>query len=356
MWVPCQIALEKETRMPNVDGKACFVLTLLNKEPREIILSLGRLLAGVSLVILAPLVSAQPCNYNAPNLGFNSFDSTYSSGRYQRAYIQDTDNCDVAEVSDDNAGGSAPDSNCYGSGSNACLTNGGQESPATQGSKPGEDARTQTSDERLRSAKPADFNRDIYFKNKLEFSLDGGWFPINIPFIFDCFEGDAYNTYPLKYTLVPIIASLRWHLNDIYGPLILRGNWDLSLSGSATAIPRGAETRYFSYDMAIRRNFVPRNWRVSPYWDIRLGLGDIDAKGPEGVRYAQGQDFTFTANMGSGVRYNFNPRYAISAGLNYMHISNAGLSQPQVANYGINVYGPMFGLDIQLRRHQRQSE
>lgn len=82
--------------------------------------------------------------------------------------------------------------------------------------------------------------------------------------------------------------------------------------------------------------------------------------------YAQGQDFTFTLNLGSGVRYNFNSRYAITAGLNWMHISNANLSQHSYQpgnpypwgfiNYGINVYGPMFGIDIQLRKHQRRSE
>jgi hypothetical protein len=114
--------------------------------------------------------------------------------------------------------------------------------------------------------------------------------------------------------------------------------------------------------MGIRRNFVPRNWRIVPYFDTRLGFGNIDAKGPEGVKYAQGEDFTFTVNMGSGVRYNFNSRYAISAGLHFMHISNLDLSQGNgkpnwgVTNYGINVYGPMVGIDIQLRRHQRQSE
>jgi hypothetical protein len=101
--------------------------------------------------------------------------------------------------------------------------------------------------------------------------------------------------------------------------------------------------------MGIRRNFVPRKWRrIAPYFDFRAGLGDIDAKGPEGVQYAQGQDFTFTLNMGSGARYNFNPRYAIAAGLNWMHISNLYLSEPKYANYGINVYGPMVGIDIRL--------
>jgi len=74
--------------------------------------------------------------------------------------------------------------------------------------------------------------------------------------------------------------------------------------------------------MGIRRNFVPRRWKVAPYLDGQLGLGEIDAKGPLGVAYAQGQNFTFTLNLGSGVRYNLNPRYSIEAGMHYMHISN----------------------------------
>jgi hypothetical protein len=53
-------------------------------------------------------------------------------------------------------------------------------------------------------------------------------------------------------------------------------------------------------------------------------------------------------NMGSGVRYNFNQKYSISAGLNWMHISNAYLSEPGFPDYGINVYGPMFGIDVRL--------
>jgi hypothetical protein len=202
-----------------------------------------------------------------------------------------------------------------------------------------------------------DFNREIYYRNKLEFSLDAGWLPINIPFPLDFLLGDSYNLYPLRYTLVPVIASLRWHVDSVGGPLFLRGNWDVTFSGSATAIPKGAETHYFSYDMGIRRNFVPRNWRVAPYVDLRLGLGEIDAKGPLGVYYAQGQNYTFTCNFGAGARYNFNSRYAVSAGLNWMHISNANLSSPQYSNYGINVYGPMFGIDMRLggpRRHPGQ--
>src|SRR5712664_4953123 len=115
----------------------------------------------------------------------------------------------------------------------------------------GQDSATQPSAQPsskiLLESKPTDFNRSIYYKNKLEFSLETGWLPTNIPFAFDFLLGGGYNRPPLDYTLAPIIASLRWQMDDVRGPSILRGNWDLTLSGSFTAIPRGPETRYAAY-------------------------------------------------------------------------------------------------------------
>lgn len=219
----------------------------------------------------------------------------------------------------------------------------------------GQDSKSQPSDKFLQDSKSVDFNRNIYYKNKLEFSLETGWLPTNIPFVFDFLVSDHYVRTPLDYTLVPIIASLRWHLGNVGGPWILRGNTDLTFSPSFTVIPRGPETRYAAFNLGVRRNFVRPNWRIAPYVETRGGLGFIDAKGPKGVPYAQGQDFTFTLMLGSGVRYNFNPRYSISAGVSYMHVSNAYLSQPKFEDFGINVYGPMVGVNIRLGRHQRES-
>src|ERR1700685_4025165 len=129
--------------------------------------------------------------------------------------------------------------------------------------------------------------------------------PHQYPFSFRLFAQRSISGVPAEVHAGPVIDSLRWQIDSIKGPLILRGNWELDISGAVVAIPRGPETRYFTYIMGMRRNFVPRNWRVTPYFDWRIGLGDINAKGPLGVQYAQGQDFTFTLNMGRGVRYNF---------------------------------------------------
>lgn len=200
----------------------------------------------------------------------------------------------------------------------------------------------------LEPSKPQGANQEVYYKNKLELSLEGGWLPINIPFPFDFLLGDNYEFPGLHYTLVPIFVSVRWHLDDVGGASVLRGNWDATLTASVTIIPRGAETRYLSSIIGFRRNFVPRRWKAVPYLDGQVGLGNIDAKGPYGVKYAQGQNFTFTLNLGSGLRYNFRPHYSLEAGMHYMHISNLYLSEPKFLNYGINVYGPWAGINIQI--------
>ncbi len=302
---------------PLADGKAYAVLSCTYKDTRK-----TRILAVILLGILptlSPLATAQ------------------QSGDENAMLAVHPASIAIADLSSDQVDGSA-----HRQKSNAMLDSEG-------------DSNTPPLIVRRRRTKP-DFNEAVFFKHKLEFSLDVGWLPINVPFPFDVFEGDPYDLYPLRYTLVPVLASLRWQLGDIWGPPVLRGNWDLTFTASATAIPRGPETRYFSYDMGLRRNFVPRNWRAVPYWDVRAGMGFIDAKGPLGVYYAQGQNFTFNINMGAGLRYEINSRYAVSAGLNWMHLSNGNLSSPQYSNYGINVYGPMIGIDITLPRSRRRAD
>jgi hypothetical protein len=216
----------------------------------------------------------------------------------------------------------------------------------------GQDSKSQSSDEPLQKVELPDFNRTIYFKHKLEVSLDTGWLPNNIPFIFDPFLGQKWDRPPLDYSLVPLILSLRWHRGNIAAPSFIRGNTDLAFSLSYTDIPRGPEHQYDSFMFGVRRNFVQPNWRVVPYAEARGGVGYTNSKGPYGVPYAQGQDLTFNFILGGGVRYNFNPRYSISTGIAYMHVSNAYLSQPKVTDFGINVYGPTIGLTVGLGKLQ----
>src|ERR1700737_1851312 len=82
-----------------------------------------------------------------------------------------------------------------------------------------QDSTSQPSDETLRIPKP-DFNKEIYYKNRLEFSLESGWLPNNIAFAFDFVFGSAYSMTRLRYTLVPTIGSLRWQMDSVRGPWI----------------------------------------------------------------------------------------------------------------------------------------
>jgi hypothetical protein len=211
-----------------------------------------------------------------------------------------------------------------------------------------EDTDIQPAGKAVQKLKSFDRNHAYYYKNRLEFSLQTGWLPNNIPFVFDFIIRSKYTQWPLSYTLVPNLASLRWQLDNIWGWKFLRGNTDFSFSANYTAIPRGPETRYFAFDYGIRRNFIQPNWRLVPFFEAMGGVGDINAKGPHGVLYAQGQNLTFTLILQSGARYNFNPRYAMTAGMGYMHVSNFYLSEPKYENFGINVYGAMLGLSMRL--------
>src|ERR1017187_9906699 len=198
--------------MPLVDGKRYSAATLSIEEPTKFAFSSVLLFA--SLAILLPLASAQQVGYNSANPSFDSI----GSGQHRRDYYG------LVEFRQDNLDVRASDRDRDSAGSNACPPNGGvgeqnsdcrQDAPVTIGNTPAEPSAKQSSAKRIPRSKPADFNRVIYYKNKLEFALDVGWLPINIPFPFDVFEGDPYDLYPLRYTLVPIVASLRWQIDDV---------------------------------------------------------------------------------------------------------------------------------------------
>ena len=200
-----------------------------------------------------------------------------------------------------------------------------------------------------------DIVHEVFRKHRWDFSLEGGRFHNNIPFVFDFLLGDGYNMTGLDYTLAPFIASFRWQLSGVHGHTFFRGTWEGSVSATYTMIPRGPETRYFAYMMGFRRNFVQPNWKVIPYSEFRAGVGNVNAKGPLGVFGAQGQDLAFTLFFGSGFRYIMNERYSLLFGAGYMHISNLYLSEPRFLDYGINVYGPTMGIEVRLGRDREQT-
>jgi Lipid A 3-O-deacylase (PagL) len=198
--------------------------------------------------------------------------------------------------------------------------------------------------------KRVDFNSGVYYRNKVEFSLESGILAYDLPFVFDVFVGGDYSINPQSYTVVPVFPSVRWQMGDVHGPWILRGNTDMTFTLSVTPIPRGPETLYDAFDVGFRRNFVQRNWRVAPYFEVRVGAGFLNAQEPYGNAYAQGQNLTFTIMTGAGFRYNFNGRTSLAIGATYFHVSNAYLSEPKYDDNGINVVGPLIGFNVRLSK------
>jgi opacity protein-like surface antigen len=53
-----------------------------------------------------------------------------------------------------------------------------------------------------------------------------------------------------------------------------------------------------------------------------------------------GQDFNFTFTTGAGVKYLINDSWFTRVGVEYQHISNAGLSEPEHPNNAVDALGP----------------
>jgi hypothetical protein len=204
------------------------------------------------------------------------------------------------------------------------------------------------------SSDQPDFNRQIYYKNKLEFAYDTGALFYNTPLLLDPVIGSKFQRTPgaPDYTLIPQNFSLRWHLYDIKGRSFWRGNTDFSVAGNYTVYAQGPESYYTGVIFGLRYNFIQPNWRLVPYFDLRGGFGMTDAQHTNEARenkpeVGQAGNFQFNFSFGSGIRYNPNPNFGVSLGCAFMHISSAYLTRP---NHGINVFGPTAGFDLALPR------
>ncbi len=79
--------------------------------------------------------------------------------------------------------------------------------------------------------------------------------------------------------------------------------------------------------IGLRYNFTAAG-KLVPYVEVVLGGAYIDVP-----RYVQGSRFNFTENTGVGAQYFIRPDIALNAQLRFMHLSNAGIREP---NVGIN--------------------
>jgi len=79
--------------------------------------------------------------------------------------------------------------------------------------------------------------------------------------------------------------------------------------------------------IGLRYNFTAAG-KLVPYVEVVLGVSYFNVP-----RYVQGTTFNFIENAGIGAQYFIRPDIALNAQFRFMHLSNAGIREP---NEGIN--------------------
>jgi hypothetical protein len=143
------------------------------------------------------------------------------------------------------------------------------------------------------------------------------------------------------YTIVPIDLTASLKLDDVsldheLGG-ILRGYSEFWFRGNYEQIVRGPEHHDEGLIVGPRYNFVQPNWPVIPYIEGGVGFVFADSSPISG---GLGQDFNFTFTVGAGAKYNITDNFFLRLGVEYQHVSNAGLSDPPNPNHPIDALGP----------------
>ncbi len=145
-----------------------------------------------------------------------------------------------------------------------------------------------------------------------------------------------------NYTLAPMIMTIGWQLDEVSGEGWWRGNTQFNFMPHWIQVVHGYENRFVGFMAGPQYNFVPEGSRFSPFIGAAVGFSFVDSQlvGEPGNYSGQGQDFCFTFSVRVGVRYLFSDQLAMGLALYYQHWSNAGLSEPNQRNHGLDSIGP----------------
>ncbi len=150
---------------------------------------------------------------------------------------------------------------------------------------------------------------------------------------------------PNNYIINPQILEVRWqpfHAKPFFNtPFVFVQ--EFAFGAAAVAFLQGPEHHYFGLGVGPRWLYTKPGSHWSIHFDGRLYAGFIDSSGPP---HGQGQDLTFMPTVNGGVLYAVSPRQEIGLSLFYEHFSNAGMSEPERHNVGLNSVGPMFEYNV----------
>jgi lipid A 3-O-deacylase len=141
--------------------------------------------------------------------------------------------------------------------------------------------------------------------------------------------------------VIPIHLTASLKLDDVsldnYLGGVVRGYSEFFFRGDYEQIVLGPENHFEGLMVGPRYNFVQPGWKIIPYVEGGVGIGFADSNPMAG---GLGQDFNFTFEAGAGAKYNLCKDFYVRLGVEYQHVSNAGLSEPQFANHPIDELGP----------------
>jgi lipid A 3-O-deacylase len=146
---------------------------------------------------------------------------------------------------------------------------------------------------------------------------------------------------PNDYVLAPQLVSIGFHPEAECRFVGFNVAPELLLSAIAEPVLHGPENHYFGGAIRGRLIFSRETSRIAFYLDVGAGAGAIDSSGPP---HGQGQDFTFVLLGSAGLKVALSERVNISLGVLYQHLSNAGLSEPERPNVGLDAVGPVLSL------------
>jgi lipid A 3-O-deacylase len=158
------------------------------------------------------------------------------------------------------------------------------------------------------------------------------------------------------YTLLPVTLTAGMKMDDVsldhFLGGFLRGNTEFLFRADGVPVIHGPESRLLGISAGPRYNFVQPGWKVVPFVEgtvgiifadsnpIILGTPGSDTAGQHGL----GQDFNFMFGVALGARYDITDEWFLRGAIEYMHVSNAGMSEPQLQNRPIDALGPRLSL------------